>query len=155
MISTNNHIQTLTTKLRIAHWNARTARDKKEEIVEMLTVLDVLVIIETWLSNSDNFLFSGFNTYRLDRAEGRTGGGIATLERKTFSYSACTNLINPCPEVELCGVVIAGLSRPITVIGCYIPPDIFLNAQEWDLLISNVTLNVNCNLSKMTVFRRF
>ena len=137
--------KTCTTKLRIIYWNARSAVNKKEEIEFIIKNIDILIIVESWLNEFDTFVFSGFNTLRKDRLYG-CGGGIVFLIRKSYNYIEISNIANPNNIVELCGVKITNMEKPVSLIACYKPPDVNLTIQEWDLLLSNTRNDNRCLL---------
>ena len=121
------------TNLRILYWNARSLKQKKEELKKMLQNVDVFVCVETWLhdaanwiDNDDNnmtFDVSGFKTFRKDRLN-RQGGGILILIRSHFAYSVIKNLTSPDNTVEIAGLTINNIKQPIDIIACYRAPGI-------------------------------
>ena len=127
------------------YWNPRSVRDKKEEISEMIQDIDILVCVESWLKEYDNFQFSGFNTLRKDR-QYTTGEGIVFLIRISYNYTLVNNIQNVNTYTELYGIEITNLNEPILIIACYKPPHIVIDEQEWNLLLNYTKIKRQCIL---------
>ena len=69
--------------LKILFWNIRSAKQRKNELQEILQNIDVLVCVESWLKSKDLFQVPRFVTYRQDR-QIIQGGGI--LVRKNIKF---------------------------------------------------------------------
>ena len=132
--------QPLSSKLRIIFWNARSVVSKREEIEKILENLDILICVESWLTERIKFEYKGFNTYRKDRNPGlnERGGGIVLLIRKSYEYSEIkNNQITNNKKIELCGVKILNVEKPFNIFCCYNPPNNNLSEKEWDMIVSN------------------
>ena len=62
--------------LTIAQWNARSLRNKREEIPIIANQANILCISETWLSPNYNLNIKVFKIYRKDRDSLNPGGGV-------------------------------------------------------------------------------
>ena len=124
--------------VRVLFWNARSVLKKREEISLLLKDLDVLVIVETWLTPEDkNFSFPDFSTRRHDRSGFRPedvstrGGGLLFLVRNTFIAQDIEDLKFP-RNVELAGIRLTNVSPQLDVLCCYRAPSLVLSQFQWD-----------------------
>lgn len=134
---------------RILFWNARSVKNKKNELQIIGQDYDVIFLVETWLKDGDNFYFDlpGYSEYKCNRQYG-DGGGIAFLIRNTLRYSAIDDLVNSNPIAELAGIRITNLSQPVAITACYRPPGYGnrLAQEEWDDIASNTSTCDKCIL---------
>ena len=77
--------------IRLLQWNARSIRNKKDELFHFLlkTDIDICLLCETWLNNKDSIKHQNFFCYRLDRQHGG-GGGVAILIKKSINHELLT-----------------------------------------------------------------
>ena len=70
----------------IMQWNARSIKNKKEELTKYLVDhnIQIAAITETWLAEPDLFHISGYNIIRNDREDGK--GGICFLIQNKLPY---------------------------------------------------------------------
>ena len=83
-------------KLKLAHVNIRSCRNKEVEISLFLREndIDIITLKETWLKNNFKFDIPNYNITRKDRAS-RQGGGVAILVRNDIKFDiidTCSNL---------------------------------------------------------------
>ena len=79
-------------------WNAQSVRSKFREFFALIHRLNVLIslVSETHLTSKDRFNHPDFRTYRLDRSDGRKGGGVAIVVRKGLSHRLLS-----CPRTKV------------------------------------------------------
>lgn len=102
-------------------WNAQSVRSKKLEIFSQISSGDIHVslISETHLSGGDSFSDPRFRTYRLDRDDGRKGGGVAMIIRKDVTHRPL-----PCPQtvsIEAMAVEVSLSNQKLVVVSSYFP----------------------------------
>lgn len=107
--------------LSIMFWNCRSIKKKYLELYDILheKSIDICILTETWLTNSDKIPQMGYSCIRRDRID-RCGGGIAILVNKNIknyqTFSLKTSLI------ENIGLKIKTPdSEDIHIIGAYFP----------------------------------
>lgn len=130
------------TGLNIMFWNARSLVDKKEELQKVIQDFDVVVIVETWLGVDVNVEFSQFITYSVPRVD-KGGGGLAFIIRKSVQFSAIKD-INQVDGVEIGGIKLHNLSKPLSVFAVYKPPDLSLTADGWNTVVGVTLGHENC-----------
>ena len=112
--------------LKIVFLNFRSINSRKEELPTILDNLDIFVCVESWLSETNNFHFPGFKTFRKDSVY-TTGGGILILIRKNIAYLEIENLISSEHSVEITGIKITNTKPCIEFLVCYRAPGITLS----------------------------
>lgn len=110
-------------EVRVAFWNAWSVKNKKVELQRFACEYDVIVLVETWLRDQDEFFFDcrGFNEYKNNQQTG-DDGGVAFLIRESLQFVAIDGLTNESSSAEVMGVEILNVSDPFTIIACYRPP---------------------------------
>ena len=102
-------------------WNAQSVRSKFREFFALIYRLDVLIslVSETHLAPNDRFNHPDFRTYRLDRSDGRKGGGVAIVLRRGLSHR-----LLPCPRtrvIESIAVELFVSGRRLVIVSVYFP----------------------------------
>lgn len=124
--------------LKLLFWNARGVKNKKEELSKIITNCDILICVESWLSDSvENFNFAGFKTFRRDRQYAQ-GGGILMLIRNNLAYHEIINLKSPDPSIEIAGIKITNVKSPIEIVIVYRAPGFTLAQDHWDEILQNI-----------------
>ena len=127
------------------HLNINRIYNKIPDINYLLNKLDIDIfsICETWLTdtikNSELFIDSKFNIFRLDRSF-KCGGGLLVLVNKKIEAEVQNSLI--LPEIELLHLTLnIKCSKSIDIVNVHRPPgssfSIFID------LLSNFLRNVN------------
>lgn len=70
-----------TKTLKILYWNTRSFKKRREEIEKLLKDIDIVVCVESWLSQDIGVQYPGFVTFRKGRVNSK-GGGILIFVRK-------------------------------------------------------------------------
>ncbi|KAJ8875718.1 hypothetical protein PR048_023617 [Dryococelus australis] len=119
--------------LHIATWNARSLCHKVDELLHLIVneKLDVLLITDTWLSNTIRLLVPGFRIHRRDRPD-RDGVGVAIVIRDNILHQLTG--ITDMELSEAVAITIAGENNPITLACIYIPPDRRLPTQDLETI---------------------
>lgn len=134
------------TSIRMLLWNPCSIVNKREEFQKVVEEYDVIILVETWLRGNITLDYSSFNLYKQNR-DSQSGGGIAFLIRRNYSFMIINELNNVSPTTELCGIKITNLCKPITILACYCPPgNGTLSEFEWDTIINNTTHHEQCIL---------
>ena len=106
--------------IRLLQWNARSIRNKKDELFHFLlkTDIDICLLCETWLNNKDSIKHQNFFCYRLDRQHGG-GGGVAILIKKSINHE----LLNPqnTKVIKNIGVRVKSSNEFLDIYSCYYP----------------------------------
>ena len=102
-------------------WNAQSVRSKFREFFAMIERLGILIslISETHLTSNDRFYHPEYRTYRLDRSDGRRGGGVAIVVRRGVSHR-----LLPCPRtktIESIAVELFLSGRRLVIVSVYFP----------------------------------
>ena len=89
-------------KLKLAHINIRSCRNKEVEISLFLKEndIDILTLNETWLKNSFKLDIPNYTTARRDRPR-RQGGGVAILVRNDI-IDTCSNINTDNEAITIC-----------------------------------------------------
>ena len=128
----------MTRSIKILYWNARSFRKRKNEIYNVLTNIDVLVCVESWLDPSViNLHFPGFVSYRIDRSHSK-GGGIFILIRNSIAYKELKDLNSPDISLEIGGIKITNAIPTFNLIVCYRSPGLTLSLEQWDQITANI-----------------
>ena len=69
-------------------FNCQSVRNKKEEIENFTNHanIDILCLNETWLTKMDKFTIRNFETLRLDRKSGNSGGGVSICIKNSIKF---------------------------------------------------------------------
>ena len=133
-------VEKVTGDLNIMFWNSRSFLNKIEDISKLMTGLEILVVVETWLNEKieDNkCCLQGYHLLRKDRKNSR-GSGILFLISKKLSFEIVSNLIVPNNnDMENLAVKITNVKKPFNIIAIYKPPDVLLAHEDWDMVIEN------------------
>lgn len=102
-------------------WNAQSIRPKFLEFFYVLWLKSVLVsmVSETHLKDDDSFYGSDFSTFRLDRGDGRRGGGVALFISKRLKHK-----LLPVPATQVVEAVAAEVwlsNRWLIFVSIYFP----------------------------------
>lgn len=109
------------TNLNIMAFNCQSIRHKVQEILSHMIEhkIHIAVFNETWLSDHHSLHFSGYTTYRTDRANG-THGGVALSIEDTLSH---TQISLPITQViETVGIKLQTHNNEESyIVSCYFP----------------------------------
>lgn len=108
-------------KLKFIVFNAQSVRNKKFELFHFIKDLnaDVVFVTETHLTNNDTFSDPNFKVVRLDRDDGRKGGGVALIVRCGLTFSILPVL--QATVVETCAIKLLSADGWISVVVAYFP----------------------------------
>jgi len=110
--------------LRILYLNIRSLKaegklDNFQLLCSLLPEIDVIVLVETWLSvnNVKYFNLPGFTAYHVTRSEFYRGGGIAIYINNVYpSHCVCSNILM---DVEVLCVSIDSKYLGINILAIY------------------------------------
>ena len=114
-------IELMFNSIRMMIWNAQSVRSKFREyfaIIQQQKIL-ILMISETHLASGDSFKSPGYCTYRLDRGDGRRGGGVALIVKGGLPHR-----LIPCPQTSVIEAIALELflsGRSLVVASVYFP----------------------------------
>ena len=128
--------------LKILFWNIRSAKQRKNELQEILQNIDVLVCVESWLKPKDLFQVPGFVAYRQNR-EIIQGGGILLLVRKNIKFINKSLFSVQIPNVEIAGIRFTNTNPTFDLIACYKIPGNTLTQTEWNAITDCLDNNFN------------
>lgn len=119
--------------LKCFHLNARSVRNKVDEFSILLDSFsfpfDVIMISETWLTDSDTFELPSFSTFTLNRKTSR-GGGVCILVNDHFKCEILNEFSYLKDDVEILSVISGNIVMSVV----YRPPsgnmDSFLETME-------------------------
>lgn len=117
--------------LKIVFWNAHSAIRKKIEIKELIQEVDIFICVESWLKPKNDFLFSGFKTFRKDRLE-RDGGGLVFLVRNNLAFHGIEHFKSKTSAVELAGIRVTNVNPQVDILCVYRVPGPSLSQSQWD-----------------------
>ena len=110
-------------KLKLAHINIRSCRNKEVEISLFLKEndIDILSLNETWLKSNFKLDIPNYTIARRDRLR-RQGGGVAILARNDIKF----DIIDPCSTLnadnEAITILLKNSQDSISISTIYIPP---------------------------------
>ena len=83
------------TDFKIITWNARSVKNKKDDLLNLINHLniDIVIITESWLSDSDNFGLPTFTIIRNDRVDGY--GGVCICIKRHIPFTIIENHYDP------------------------------------------------------------
>ena len=117
----NTFSSNITNKFSIIHLNARSLRNKVDEVECFINAFDmqfdILAFTETWFRNTDVHL-NGYHCESVNRPQ-KTGGGVALYIKNNVPFSLITELSMSTPDYECIAVKCTG----ILVVLLYRPPD--------------------------------
>ena len=108
-------------KLKLAHINIRSCRNKGVEISLFLNEndIDILTLNETWLKSNFKLDVPNYNITRNDRPK-RRGGGVAILVRDDIKF----DIIDTCSAIntdnEAITILLKDSQNPINISTIYI-----------------------------------
>ena len=116
--------------LKIVHGNVRSLLPKLPEIEKQFRGFDVIILTETWLSESvpsGAVVIDGYNLIRQDRWKyiKKKGGGLCCYIKTDVTYRNMLDLTEPVTsDYEIMGLVICPPnSKKVNVLAVYRPPD--------------------------------
>nr|CAH7712619.1 unnamed protein product [Callosobruchus chinensis] len=116
--------------LKICQWNCRSAIANKNNLEHLLDEenINIALLSETWFKPNTYVNFSGFNTIRQDRSDGR--GGVAILLKSNIKYThiplrQCSSIMSVCVSIPLQDIA------TVSLISLYIKPQTRITLQEW------------------------
>lgn len=138
---------TAATKLKIAHVNICSLRNKVKDIQEIIYHhnIDILGVTETWLDRtvSDSLLFvPNYILYRKDRSQGR-GGGVCYYVRDTLAASVVPDSL----PIEAYVLIIGKPPSQLSVVCVYRPPG--SSPDFWQMLSDFVDDNLPSSVSDL------
>ena len=71
--------------LKIIFWNCNRLKPRYTELQSKLNLFDILICVESWLTNEDTIHLPGFVSFRKDRTH-LSGGGIIIFIRKNLAF---------------------------------------------------------------------
>ena len=110
-------------KLKLAHINIRSCRNKEVEISLFLKEndIDILSLNETWLKSNFKLDIPNYTIARRDRLR-RQGGGVAILVRNDIKF----DIIDLCSSIntddEAITILLKNSQDSISISTIYIPP---------------------------------
>ena len=109
------------TDLKIMTWNANSIFRRKPEFFGFLleNEIDIALINETHLNNTQSLSHPNYTTHRLDRPGVRTKGGVAILVRKDLPHKLLSSF--KTKNLECIGISITSATGPIDFISAYRP----------------------------------
>ena len=115
-------------KLKLAHINIRSCRDKDVEISLFLKEndIDILTLNETWLKNNFKLDVPNYTITRKDRPS-RQGGGVATLVRYDIKFDIIDTCSNINTDNEAITIRLKNTEDQITITTIFIPPASSIN----------------------------
>lgn len=130
--------------IKIGLWNARSIKNKINEVKILTEEFDILCITETWLSNKHNGLnIKGYNLYRNDRQESPQGGGVCILIKNNIKHRANTIRGQEMKETNTVAITIYNSEKEIDIVASYRKPGLKWNKQNWINLFNNKRKNVD------------
>uniref|UniRef100_A0ABD2X066 Endonuclease/exonuclease/phosphatase domain-containing protein n=1 Tax=Trichogramma kaykai TaxID=54128 RepID=A0ABD2X066_9HYME len=103
-----------------------------------LQQFDIIICVETWLTEKDEIKLPGFSCLRRETSCGR-GGGIAYYIRRSLAFSEVKDLVSPEESVKLSGITLNSLQPSIVIIACYRSPGKNLTKEQWEKIAQNIT----------------
>jgi exonuclease III len=123
--------------LRILAWNANGVRCKKQELQELIALmnLDIILISETHLKEGNRFRVPNYFVYRCDRKD-TGGGGVAVLIKRNITHQALyffdlVSLEAVGVNIELCH------NGKVDIIAAYKSPDKVMHKVDVDKIFAD------------------
>ena len=115
-------------------WNARSIKNKKDELLRTCNQLnvDIIIITESWLKSVEQFQIPGFTSIRNDRSDGK--GGICILVKKQIDHQIAEIYNNTSTNTQFLHVRLGKLD----IITVYNPPQNRLSEEVLRRLISKI-----------------
>lgn len=106
---------------KLMNFNAQSIRNKKQEFFSFLSRenIDICAMSETHLTDNDVCSHPDYFTYRLDRSDGRRGGGVALFVKRSIRHE-----LLPCPNtkvIEAISIRVFLANSSIDVVATYFP----------------------------------
>ena len=116
---------------KILQWNCRSIKNKLD-FLNIASEYDIILLVETWLNDTDNFNLKGFTVVRFDRLYGG-GGGLAICIKNSISYVKTSLNFNSI-SLETGSITVDSPLGEILISVCYRSPiqGNNISAQEWD-----------------------
>lgn len=128
----------MTSSIRLGLWNARSLKNKLNDIKILANEFDILCITETWLNSKYNaFNVKGFNVYRNDRDNNLRGGGVCVIINNKILHKLNTINCQEMKETESISITIFNAERETDIIVAYKKPDLKWDKQNWSNFLSN------------------
>jgi exonuclease III len=142
----------------VAHLNARSARNKGDAIIDVISdnQIDVLALTETWFSpDQDESTLSsatpeGYVIHHVPRSSGR-GGGVAVIYRSTITVKV--NDIHKQATFEHLDMTISHANETIRLLVIYRPPS--TNISNFIEDFSKITDQLNITGGKLLIMGDF
>lgn len=123
-------------EVKIALWNSRGTRSKREEVTNKMSEYDILVISETKIKKSDILLFRGYDSVNYYRdINGIVAGGVSIIIRNGIKYEKI-DIKGVDKEVMDCiGIKTMCDNKELIIIGIYRRPGTIMRGEKWRKLI--------------------
>ncbi|VEN61719.1 unnamed protein product [Callosobruchus maculatus] len=120
--------------IQILQWNARSIVAQKASLQHFLINhdVDIIVISETWLKESQVFSLSGYNCIKKCRTNGT--GGVAIFIKQAIEFQEFKILQNFNSSIEACAVTLNHLKY--NIVSIYKPPDVCATLGDWESLFN-------------------
>lgn len=105
----------------ILQWNCQGVRKKLAELDHRASGYHVIVLVKTWLKDSDRVSLRGFDVIRHNRS-GKKGGGVTIFIRTDVKYQEKKVRYKCNGQLEVCGADITIDNKSVSIIGVYKPP---------------------------------
>ena len=115
-------------KLKLAHANIRSCRNKEAGISLFLKVndIDILTLNETWFKNNFKIDIPNYTITRKDRPS-RQGSGVAILVRNDIKFDIIDTCSNINTDNKAITIRLKNTEDQITISTIYIPPASSIN----------------------------
>lgn len=121
--------------LRICHWNAQSLAKKKKLLAHFLREqnIDVMLISETFLRESEQFNMSNYCTYRKDekRSDGAAYRGLAVLVKRNVVHQSIP--YKEFQSLNVLGILAHVGGRNLRIFAAYRPHGFPTGTMERDL----------------------
>nr|XP_012152957.1 PREDICTED: glutamic acid-rich protein-like [Megachile rotundata] len=118
-------------------WNARSVRNKREEVRRLTEGLDVLAIVETWLRPEEMFRIPGWHVIRKDSETENRSGGMCVMVRENIKVlNTGVYLRNNSKWKNMC-VEIKTMRGKLEIVLVYRRPGTGLSKEECRRLFRN------------------
>lgn len=133
---------TLCKKLKILQWNCRSFYNKTGLLQNIAHSYDIIILCETWLSQSCTPKVYGFNMITKNRTD-KKGGGLAICLKPDIAFKEIPNIYHAPNRLETLAISISTFLGPLIIVSLYKSPGTTVRAAEWHRLFDSLSIPSN------------
>ena len=119
-------------QLKIFQWNCRSLRNKIGLLQDSIHEYDILILCETWLTDTSIPKINDFNIIYKNRNANKRGG-LAICLKKDIPFTLANPIYHVDNSIESLAVSISTQLGSLLIVALYISPSTTMNVASWPI----------------------